>query len=592
MWKKVVGVATAAILGLGSVSLAASGALAQEPSDQTQVLAGAIERSETPDNYTSWHQGVSGWSGAFATSPNGLVVSGKTQLIKGEESLPQEDIAEALKAYAASSSIELASGTQRLVTHQIGFGYSAAGEESEQVWTTLRQELGATDTERWTTSKPLGAIPAGGTDTLDNLLAAVPADATLDYLSGGFLFFPGASAETVTVESYTVGGTTTNFVPAALTGSDVETVYATQIPNTETDAYYQWHNGNPKGGKYSAGAEGLSIDQGPVRIVKGLENGSHDAAGFIKGLDIDAPGVQPGNVFYQLSVFFGAGSHESDTGVGYTTLRKDVTTGIEGNWVSSSDLPAVGARPAIQKNKPASLDDIFLALGEHRVTAFGFYAERPATIASFTGNGTTTTFAKKSPNAGGPIVVTPPQAIGDALALAPGSRYTAVVPAGVFAAGETIGVYVLRVETSEAPGGNGELPPAFAARALVAPKFFSADPDLESQLIKIAEVDAGADGSVEADVTIPNTLPKGKYRVVFKSGEAHFWTDAAIAVDQLNSGGPGQGGPGGAGGKAGSAGERIAHTGAESANYGLLLAGGTALVAGFVLLLARRKATK
>lgn len=592
MWKKAVGVTTAALLGLGSISLTASGALAQESPEQTRVLAGAIDRVETPENYTAWHQGVSDWTGAIATSPNGLVVSGKTQLIKGEESLPQGNIVAALKEYAESSTIELASGTQRLVTHQIGFGFRPTADDSEQVWTTLRQVVGATDTRLWTTSKPLGTIAAGGTDTLDNLLAAVPEDASLDYLSGGFLFFPGASTETVTVRSYSVDGKKTSFVPEALTGSDVETLHATQIPNTETDAYYQWHNGNAKGGKYSAGSEGLSIDQGPVRIVKGLENGSHDAAGFINGLDIDVPGAQPGNVFYQVSVFFGSGSHESDTGVGYTTLRKDVTTGVEGDWVSSSELPAVGGRPAIQKNKPAHVDDIFLALGEHRVTAYGFYAERSATIASFTGNGMETTFAKKSPNAGGPIVVTPPAATGESVALAPGGSYTAVVPAGVFIAGEKIGVYVMRVEAPEANGGSGELPPAFAARAVLATKFLAADPDLESQLIKVGEVEAGEDGSVEASVTIPATLPKGNYRVVFKTGEAHFWAESAIAVEQQSSGGPGQVGPGGAGGKTGNVGERIAHTGAESANYGLILGGGIALVAGFVLLMARRKTAK
>ena len=597
MWKKVVGVTTAALLGFGSVSLAASGALAHESPEQTRVLAGAIDRVETSDNYTAWHQGVSDWTGAIATSPNGLVVSGKTQLIKGEESLPQEDIADALKAYATSSVVELASGNQRLVTHQIGFGYSSVGDSGEQVWTTLRQAVGATDTALWTTSKALGTIPAGGTDTLDNLLAAVPAEASLDYLSGGFLFFPGASNETVTVRSYTVAGKQTSFVPEAFTGSDVETVHATQIPNTETDAYYQWHNGNPKGGKYSASSEGLSIDNGPVRIVKGLEDGSHDAASFITGLSIDAPGVQPGNVFYQVSVFFGPGAHESDTGVGYTTLRKDVTTGIEGDWVSSSELPAVGARPAIQKNKPAHLDDIFLALGEHRVTAYGFYAERAATIASFTGNGMTTTFAKKSPNAGGPIVVTPPAATGESVALAPGDSYAAVVPAGVFAAGEKIGVYVMRVEASEAPSGSGETPPAFAAHAVLAAKIFAADSDVESQLIKIAEVEASGDGSVEASVTIPDTLPKGSYRVVFKSGDAHFWAESAIAVEQQpgteTGGGNGVGGNGtNAGGKSAVAGERIANTGSATASYGPLALGTAALVAGLVLLLSRRKLTK
>ena len=542
---------------VAALALVAAGVSVLSPAahaDAAPVTSADIQPTETQENYTSWHQGATP-GGRYASTTAGLVIEGKTQIIKGETALPA---AEDLLAYASSSTIV---GTGP-VWHQIGFGLS------DGTWTTLRAPAGE-ESGNWTTSQPIGGVAKNGSAPLETLLGDLTG--TVTYASGGFYVDSGKRA---IVSSYSVNGQTTSFALESMAGRTLvrDRVLATEIRPDES-SYLGWHDGAAAGGRYETTPDGLSVS-GKVQVLNGQEHTSSQVAQFVTSLSIEATG----DVWFQVPVFYGSLSSPS-----FTTLRATPEMAAAGLWAPSRAIPgfAAGAK--------ANIDDIALALGTHRVVGYGFFVDagKQATVASMTGNGELTLFTPFVPSTevpgagvGDGAESTPPEAT-ESLPVTPGGAVTLTAPEGVFEPGESVSVTMF-----SDPIDLGEL---------------ETDPET---------------GAVTGEVTIPADAPAGAHRVLLQGGNSYYWAPQEFTIAKSDggpgTGGPGTGGPGTPGdpdgngngngtgtgngtgngtgtSTAGKGSGSIAQTGGASVMLPVAV-GGLALLGGAALLLRRRTA--
>ena len=568
---------TSAVTALALVTLGvgAFGGVAAAQTPAGVVTSADIAPTETPENYTSWHQGATA-AGSYASTTSGLLVTGKSQIIKGETVLPA--VADVL-SYAQSSTIV---STGDPVWHQIGFGLSNG------TWTTLRA-LSGQEAGNWITSQPLNGLPKGGAAPLETLLNGLNGD--LSYLSGGFYVDTDKRA---TVQSYSVNGVTTSFALPSIADPAPATVRvgADQIRPDETE-YLGWHDGAAAGGSYVTTEAGLTVT-GKVQVLNGEENSSTQVAQFVTGLEIEATG----DVWFQVPVFYGAASE-------FTTLRATPEMAAAGTWVTSRAVPGFAA------GSQAQIDDFALALGQHRVIGYGFLVDsgKSATVASFTANGTRTLFTPfiprtDLPGAGvGQGSDVPPPAPESTEEITPGGTLPLSAPAGIFEPGELVAVSLQLTATSEAPATEdvsaSDAAGTGAAQALGAAGAAS-DP------IPLGEFTADAvTGAVAAEAALPADLAAGAYRVLYQGANSYYWAPAALSVSDDSDPGTGEpgtenpeaGGPETAGpetpgtqtpsGQAKPAVQVLAQTGGASPLLPAALAAG-ALLLGAALVLRRR----
>lgn len=407
MLKRIAGSVAALTLAVAGVGLVGSAAQAQGAG--ATVTAADIPRVETLENYTTWHQGATP-GGRYASTTDGLLVEGTTQIIKGETVLPS---ASELLAYAQSSTIVATGGP---VWHQIGFGIDDGS------WTTVRALAGA-ESGNWITSQPINGVAKNTAAPLETLLDGLTGNLT--YLSGGFYVDKKAP---VLVSSYSVNGVTTSFDLAAIgtQPTQVKTVLSADIRPNE-DTYLGWHDGAAVGGTYESTLDGLTVT-GKAQILNGENASSTQVAQFVTGLALEASGD---DVWYQVPV---------QSEAGFTTLRATQAMADSGTWVTSRQVGTLAA------NARANINDIALSLGNHTVIGYGFYldAGKTATVKSITANGTQTFFNSEAPLPAGAgkglgADVAPPAAIGS-ITLERGGALPLHAPSGIFTPGEDVTV--------------------------------------------------------------------------------------------------------------------------------------------------------
>lgn len=538
MLKRIAGSVAALTIAVAGLGLVGTAAQAQEAG--AVVTAVDIAPNETQENYTTWHQGATP-GGRYASTVDGLLVTGNTQIIKGETVLPA--VGELL-AYAKSSKVVSTGGP---VWHQIGFGLDN-GE-----WTTLRAQVGA-ESGNWTTSQAFNGFGRNAQAPLDDLLAGLTGNLT--YLSGGFYVDQKVPA---TISSYAVNAVTTSFALGALNTTPQQTEYVldTGIRPYETEEeYVGWHDGAEAGGTYVSTPDGLKVG-GKAQILNGELNSSTQVAQFVTGLAIETTSQE---VWYQVPV---------QSEAGFTTLRATPDMAAAGNWVTSRAIGALAA------NSQAPINDIALELGAHSVIGYGFFVDtgKTATVKSITANGKLTDFAKKpftprpdlpGVGIGQGIDVAPPAAVGT-IKVKQGAAVRLVAPEGIFVPGESVTVTLHSKATALG---------SFASNAL--------------------------NGAVDGSATVPANTPVGTHRVLFQGANSYYWAPAAFVVTAADTGNAGNtGGTGGTGNgtvsdkdpaKAGGAkGQQLAVSGSEQ-NLLPVALGGVALALGAGLMLLRRRA--
>lgn len=589
MFKQLTSAVTA--LALVTLGVGALGGVAAAQTPAGVVTSADIAPTETPENYTSWHQGMDP-GGSYASTTSGLLIAGKTQIIKGETALPA--VTDVL-AYAQSSRIVSAGDP---VWHQISFGLS------DGTWTTLRA-LSGQESGNWVTSQALNGIPKGGAAPLPALLSGLNGE--LSYLAGGFFVDTNKRS---TVQSYTVNGVTTSFALDSLAGPAATTVRvgADQIRPDETE-YFGWHDGAAAGGSYTTMDAGLAVT-GKVQVLNGEENSSTQVAQFVTGLSIEATG----ETWLQVPVFYGATPS-------FTTLRATPDMAAAGTWATSRAIPGFAA------GAQAQIEDFALALGQHQVVGYGFFVDagKTATVASFTANGTQTLFTPFVPRTDLPGVgvgqgadVAPPTAE-STLPVKPGGSLELSAPEGIFEPGELVTVSLQLTPATEVPAA--EIPAAdelaaetAGAVARGAAAFGAAD--AVGDPVPLGEFTADAEtGAVAAEAALPADLAAGAYRVLYQGANSYYWAPAALTVadtsdpgtgepgtEDPETGGPETGGPETGGpqvptpgssnpnGAATPAAKVLAQTGGEPQLIPLALAGGALLLGAGLMLRRRREA--
>lgn len=502
MFRKLAGAAAALVIAAAGIGVGASAALAESattpapPSsapapDQGVVRSNDIQRFERTDgsNYTVWHDGATNYgaakaNGRFATTPTGLLVEGKSQIIKGETTLP--DVAKLID-YAKSAKITSTGGQ---VWHQIGFGIENGP------WTTLRVIAGQESGE-WTTSQKLGEVAANGSAPLERLLSGLAGK--LKYLSGGFYVDTG---QTATVQNYSVNGITTSFVPVRPSVTSHPLILAPQIRPDESE-YPGWHNGALQGGRYATTPNGLAI-QGKVQVLYGDEKVSKEVAEFASSLQMEGDA----NVHYQVPVKFGDS--------GFTTLRATEAQRAQNLWTTSREFGAYKAG-SIDK-----LENFALAFGPHTVIGYGFFVDegQKAQVRSFTALDRKTTFAGPYTGFGAGVeqwasLLAP----GKYAPIKQGEKLPVNSPAGIFSGSlpvQILGVLVGGILPK--PGVQNPAPPII-------------DDKLLATAVLLGQVTAGADSVVNGVVTLPADLPEGEYAILFRGGQNYPGKPSAAVSD-------------------------------------------------------------
>lgn len=467
MLKKISSAALALMLvGGGAVLTATAANAAPAP-----VLAKQIPNEESDANYDGWHNGANPAEGRYVSTPAGLLVRGKAQIIKGEPAVPAD-----LGAYAEGLSAGVVSGEAWL---QLFVAYDGG-------WTTLRKLAGAAGD--WTTSKPVtipgdappvtpppagdtpppagdtpdpsgapanadaengaastpaalagpgmpdgGAdpvtIPANGSAPLADLLRGMPAPSKV-----GSGFFVDAG-QTATVASFSAGGVVTPFALGTAPAATAEVTVIDADIRPDESSYEGWHNGaTDPAARFAVTLRGGGLTvSGTAQILNGAAAGIGDNAAFvISGLGMAASG----DVWYQLPVTTPDG--------GFTTLRAKHAPEQDLGAIDWTISRAIGG---LEANSSHDLGTIMLALGEHTVIGAGFFVDagQTATVKSFSANGTRTLFdlrvagGNEDPEEQGggqkPGVTTPGGAQPDAATTRPGLAKTgASEPVGLLAA--------------------------------------------------------------------------------------------------------------------------------------------------------------
>ncbi|MCZ4498681.1 MAG: hypothetical protein JWQ74_1234 [Marmoricola sp.] len=366
-----------------------------------------VKTIETPSTYGDWHQGYENATGRQQVNGNGLVLAGKSQVIKGFSDTTG-DLSTGVNANLAfvlpDASLTVAAGSDS-VFFQVPVKFDNG---SGVTFATLRSNgLGAGThqfslTDQWQVSKAVGSIAANTDAPLGDIIDALGTYKTLGF---GVLTNPG---DTATVSAVTFGTQAVTFLdqPAAA-GSTSLTRVRDIRPDEST--YAGWHQGSPTG-VVSADNDSSVLKLGSTRsqVIKGYANNSSTLDGpnvnLYDALTTASYAVTSGTTFFQVPLFVQDGSSTV-----FTTLRPaaaaapgDNRVDVGQEWVSSK---AVGAIPA---NTPTLLGDILSAFTTYKVIGFGVYSDDGGNgaITSITWDGVKNTFTGNRSPVVAPVTAT------------------------------------------------------------------------------------------------------------------------------------------------------------------------------------------
>ncbi|MET3962160.1 hypothetical protein ABIE44_002094 [Marmoricola sp. OAE513] len=348
---------------------------AATPTTQVAVDNSDLQPEETPSNYVDWHQGYANATARAQVTSNGLVLAGKSQVIKGFSN--NSDTLNAVNAnlqfVLPEASYTVAAGSDP-VFFQVPVKFD---DGSGLKFTTLRNNgAGAgkntfTLNDNWQSSKALDGIPANTDAKLSDIIAALG-----DYkvIAVGVLTNPGTSG---TVSNITFGTRSYNFsdTPAAGTTSLVKV--RDIAPDEST--YAGWHQG-AVGGNATAATDSNVLNLGATKsqVIKGYANNSStlDArnVNLTDALTSASYTVTAGTAYFQVPLFVEDPNSGSTV---FTTLRPANSAAVGATqrvdvgqqWVSSK---AVGDLSA---NTPYLLGDILSSFKTYKVLAFGVFSD-------------------------------------------------------------------------------------------------------------------------------------------------------------------------------------------------------------------------
>ena len=357
-----------------------------------------IAPNETDETYALWHQGNPDSPYSFGLIDEGLMMTGKSQVIKGyddndndlsEGDTNVEDLGETLDG----ASYELVSGD---AWFQVALFFDNTDDDIDNpVFTTLRPAAPATTgtneidlDETWTTSAAIDDDHGKGQPApLDELVTAIGNSRK----TIAFGVFTDTGRETL-VKSINWRDTTYTF-KAPATGD--ETVVDREIGWNE-QPYAGWHQGSAKGGTHEVTTNGLELT-GNSQVMKGYDDNTKDVNSRNLHLQSALEGgsytVEEGKAWFQVPLYFTA---PGQTGTEFTTLRpaQPAETGstqqisLDDEWVSSK---ALGSIPA---NTATPLRDLIDEMTAYKVLGFGVFSDTggSATVKDVTWNHTKYTF--------------------------------------------------------------------------------------------------------------------------------------------------------------------------------------------------------
>ncbi|MFL6156898.1 MAG: Ig-like domain-containing protein [Marmoricola sp.] len=347
---------------------------AAAPVTSTTVTDADVQPEETSSNYAEWHQGYGNATARQQVGPNGLVLAGQSQVIKGYSN--NSDTLNAVNAnlqfVLPEASYTVAAGSDPVFL-QVPVKFN---DGSGLKFTTLRNNGAAAGThgvaltDSWQSSKALDGIPANTDASLSDIIAALGNYKTIGV---GFLTNPGTvgtvSALTFGTRSYTFADTPAAGTPSVVKVSDI-------APDEST--YAGWHQGSATG-HATATTDSNVLDLGTTKsqVIKGYANNSNTLDGrnvnLTDALTSASYSVTSGSVYFQVPLFI---EDPVSGATVFTTLRPAAAaaTGLNRvdvgqQWVSSK---AIGTLPA---NTPALLGDILSSIKTYKVLAFGVFSD-------------------------------------------------------------------------------------------------------------------------------------------------------------------------------------------------------------------------
>ncbi|MBD9700118.1 hypothetical protein IGS67_11550, partial [Flavimobilis sp. GY10621] len=191
--------------------------------------------------------------------------------------------------------------------------------------------------------------------------------------------------------------------PAVAADATTTKIGPGQIAPVENgDTYNTWHQGNPAAtsGTYAFTTDGLRL-RGKNQILTGDEAlAAKTLAGLLESLGVTSEGADPGELWYQLPLFYGATDN-------FTTLRKDVTSDVDG-WTTSRAITDAAGAELVAKGATKPLAEIVAAIEDADEAAddvtplgYGVYSDvgSDVTVRTVSIDGRTTEFVAQAPAA-------------------------------------------------------------------------------------------------------------------------------------------------------------------------------------------------
>lgn len=348
---------------------------AAAPVVASTVTNADIEPEETSSNYAEWHQGYDGATARQQVTGTGLVLAGRSQVIKGftNNSDTLNAVNANLQFVLPEASYTVATGSDP-VYFQVPVKFN---DGSGLKFTTLRNN-GETDgqhgfalTDQWQSSRALDGIPANTNAPLSDIIAAL---GTYKVIGVGVLTNTGETGTVTTLKFGTRSYTFNDVTPPA--GSTSLVPVRSIAPDEST--YAGWHQG-AAGGTATAATDSNVLELGPTKsqVIKGYENNSSTLdtrnVNLVRALTNASYTVTSGNVYFQVPLFV----EDPDSGATVFTTLRPATPAVTGinrvnvgqEWVSSK---AVGPIPA---NTPVLLGDILSVFKTYKVLAFGVFSD-------------------------------------------------------------------------------------------------------------------------------------------------------------------------------------------------------------------------
>lgn len=334
-----------------------------------------IRPEETTATYSEWHQGYASAAGRHQVTSDGLVLAGRSQVIKGFSN--NSDTLNAVNAnlqfVLPEAEYTVAAGSDPVYL-QVPIKFNN-GDGLK--FTTLRNTgqgpgtHGVALSDQWQSSRALGAIPANTNAPLGDLIAALG-----DYktIAVGVLTNTG---DVGTVSKLDFGTRSYTFSDAPDAPTATEVVPVSSIAS-DASTYAGWHQGAP-GGTATAATDSNVLDLGANKsqVIKGYPNNSNtlDArnVNLIDALTNASYTVSSGSVYFQVPLFL---EDPTSGATVFTTLRPATEAAVGTNridvgdeWVSSR---AIGDFAA---NTPYLLGDLLSGIKTYKVLAFGVFSD-------------------------------------------------------------------------------------------------------------------------------------------------------------------------------------------------------------------------